>query len=315
MQTPFRYLIILAALLTLSPPFARAQVCKWVDENGVVHYAQVCPEDVEAKLVEIEEAPPVASQSISQPTPYTGLDPDRNALNLSTKALGRAPELARSRYLETVSVLVQPDEASLGCQFVIRLKATRRLQPGNLLEARFPNPSQPGQAVFEQFVYEGLSPHIRIASKPSGGFMCWNYHVVVFVYSDATKSELLGTHDQLVQSRYNISDVRNERDFSKATTGSSNCPGGRRPETPDYSKMTARQLDAECERAREALIKPEREALIRRCKQGGGMSAKSCENYWGDYGAARRIGGRMIPPKHSNLPVCRAAREAYERQD
>jgi hypothetical protein len=303
----------LAAFLALSAAPAAAQMCKWVDEDGVVHYATVCPEGVETDQVEILEAPASTAPSPGQPARYAGLDPDRNARNLSWQALGQFPEMTQSRYLATTSALVRPDPASLGAQFIIRVTATKRLQPGNVLEARFPDPSAPGRATFEQVTYEGLAPIIRIASRPRRGFLCWNYHVVVSVYSDAAKSQLLDTHQQIIQSRFDLSDARNQRDFDKATVGGGNCPGSRRPETPDYSTMTASQLDAECERAREALLKPEREALIRRCKQGGEKNDSECENYWADYGAARRQGGRMIPPKYSDISVCRAARAARQR--
>jgi hypothetical protein len=302
---------LITALLITS---AYAQMCKWVDENGVVHYAQTCPEGVETERIEIEEPAQPHEQAQSPSSPYLGLDPDTSARSLSLQRLGPPPEFTQSRYLVTSSALMRDDEASLGGQFIIRLRATDRLPSGALLEARFPDPSRPGQATHESFVYEGLSPMIRLASRPATGFQCWNYHVIVSVYSDATKAELLDTHEQIVQSRFDLSDIRTAEDFAKATSGGGNCQrGARTPAAPDYSSMTAQQLDAECERAREELLKPEREALIQRCKTTEGKDPAWCELYYSDYGAAQRQGNFMRPPKYSDIPVCRAAREAWQR--
>jgi len=38
-----------------------AEMCKWMDENGCVHYAETCPEDVEGTKVELQ-APPSPEQ-------------------------------------------------------------------------------------------------------------------------------------------------------------------------------------------------------------------------------------------------------------
>jgi hypothetical protein len=46
--------------MTLASPGgdARADICKWVDEGGVTHYAAECPEGVDSRQVEIEPPPP-----------------------------------------------------------------------------------------------------------------------------------------------------------------------------------------------------------------------------------------------------------------
>lgn len=310
--------LLVAPLLLAS---ADAQMCKWVDEYGAVHYAEACPEGVGAERVEIDERAAPGPPAKTPQSPFVGRDPDADARTLSLQRLGPRPALTSSRYLRTTSAEVRPDDISLGAQFIIRLMAADRLPKGALLEARFPDPSRPGQASHERFVYEGLSPIIRLASRPAKRFHCWNYHVFVSVYRDETRAELLDTHEQVVQSRYDLSGIRDQDDFAEATSGASNCPGSRsaalRSATPppDYSAMTARQLDAECERAREELLKPERQALIRRCKSMEGKDPDWCERYYRDYGAARRQGNVMLPPKYSDLPVCVAAREARRRGD
>jgi len=46
-----------AALLCCSIPPAAAQVCKWVDENGTVHFAETCPKGQPGEQVPLPETP------------------------------------------------------------------------------------------------------------------------------------------------------------------------------------------------------------------------------------------------------------------
>ncbi len=304
--------VIIGAVAVLVLTNVRAQICKWVDENGVAHYAQTCPEGVEVEWVEISEPPQTGVAESYKAAPYTGKDPDINAHSLSLEKLGFRLENTKSRYLQTTSAMVRPDVSSLGGQFIVRLNATSRLQPGAFVEARFPDPANPGEAMFEGRLYEGYSPIIRIASRPARGFKCWNYHVVFSIFSDETKTTLLGTHEQLVQSRFDLTDVRKEKQFTEATSGRGNCPRSSRPGR--ISKpMSPEQLDAECERARERLLKPEREALIKRCISQGDKDSRWCEAYYQSYGDAQRHGDIMQPRKYWNIPECAAARKARKQ--
>jgi len=54
-------LVLLAILLILMAPES-AGICKWVDKDGVVHYAETCPEDTRSTEVQIE--PPPTQQQI-----------------------------------------------------------------------------------------------------------------------------------------------------------------------------------------------------------------------------------------------------------
>ena len=53
-------LAVIAILLSFLAP-ETAGICKWVDENGVVHYAETCPEDAKTSEVHIH-APPSQEQ-------------------------------------------------------------------------------------------------------------------------------------------------------------------------------------------------------------------------------------------------------------
>jgi len=299
--------VLMSALLVVHD--ARGELCKWVDSKGVTHFAEICPEEVEAEPVEIIEPPHPGVTTDSTTRAYTGRDPDISARSQSLEDLGPPPAHTGSKYLQTTATTVRPDAASLGAQFIVRLEPTKRLQVGSMLEARFPDPANPGKAVFESVLHQGLSPEIRIASQPLMGFKCWNYHVVISVFSDSSKTTLLGTHEQMVQSHFDLAQVSDEKDFSRANSVLGNCPRARISKRSS-SKESLAQLNKECERARERLLKPEREALIKRCKETSDKSDRWCEAYYSDYGAAQRHGDFMGRPKYWNIPECQAAERA-----
>lgn len=77
---------------------------------------------------------------------------------------------------------------------------------------------------------------------------------------------------------------------------------------------TIEALEQRCEAAREAKIKPLREAEIAKCKADRRNDPAFCERYWRDYGdAGRTVDGRFRPRLFDDLPECVAAREARQR--
>jgi len=77
---------------------------------------------------------------------------------------------------------------------------------------------------------------------------------------------------------------------------------------------TIEALEQRCEAAREAKIKPLREAEIAKCKADKRNDPAFCERYWRDYGdAGRTVDGRFRPRLFDDLPECVAAREARQR--
>lgn len=75
-----------------------------------------------------------------------------------------------------------------------------------------------------------------------------------------------------------------------------------------------RALEAICEQAREAKLKPLRDAEIARCKAEKGNDPAYCERYWRNYGdAMRRPNGTMTPRRFDELPECVAAQDARRR--
>jgi hypothetical protein len=76
-------------------------------------------------------------------------------------------------------------------------------------------------------------------------------------------------------------------------------------------EATVRKLEQACEEAREARLKPLREAEIKRCIEEQGKDPAYCQRYWSDLGNAVRLpNGRFQPRKFDDLPECVAAQEA-----
>jgi len=75
------------------------------------------------------------------------------------------------------------------------------------------------------------------------------------------------------------------------------------------------ELQARCEAAREAKIKPLREAEIAKCKAQERSDPAYCERYFADYGNAVRLStGRMLPRLFHDLLECLEAEAARKAQ-
>jgi len=70
-------------------------------------------------------------------------------------------------------------------------------------------------------------------------------------------------------------------------------------------------LESQCAAAREAKIKPLRDAEIAKCKAARADDPGYCERYWSDYGNAKRMpNGTMSPRMFDDLPACVSAEAA-----
>lgn len=307
----------LYTLLLASP--AWAEMCKWVDELGVTHYAEQCPDNVDAQEVEIRALP--SSQQVEAARKRAEallLRSSSNSAGASTSAgfrslpleqLGPLPENATSIFLRTTGADLIYDSNAFKGQFILTLKARENLPRGAYLEAHFPRPANPDRknVVDEELKREEAT--ISLLSPKSDGLKCWNYEVEVFVYRDKTKTELLDTHRQTIQSRVDLSLVT---DGVKMVMALSNrggkCPSAYRR---DMKKMTVEQLEALCEREREKRLKPEREAHIKRCIDRDEKDPGWCERYYSDWGEAMRLDINTVRPAlYYDLPECIAAKKA-----
>lgn len=305
---------------------ASAGMCKWVDENGCVHYAETCPEGVNSTEVQIQ-APPSQEQvaeADKQSSSWKEIKKERESSkrskselqtsadrSLPAEELGPLPENTTSVYLKTLSADYTVDAGKLMGQFCLRLQARDNLARGAFLEAHFPDPGHTNkiQIVGKELRREGAD--ILILSPKSAGFKCWNYEIEIFVYQDDSKEELLDVHRQTIQSRVDISLAKNAEELIRGLVTGGLCPSAYQR---DMKKMTVAQLEALCEREREKHLKPEREALIERCIKRGEKQDEWCENFYADYGDAQRLSiDLMRPALYYNLPECVAAKEAREK--
>jgi len=70
-------------------------------------------------------------------------------------------------------------------------------------------------------------------------------------------------------------------------------------------------MEAKCDAAREAHIKPLRDAEIAKCKADARNDPDYCVRYWSDYGNAHRLpNGTMSARMFDDLPECVAAAAA-----
>lgn len=75
-------------------------------------------------------------------------------------------------------------------------------------------------------------------------------------------------------------------------------------------------LESQCAAAREAKIKPLREAEIAQCKATRPDDPGYCERYWSDYGNAKRLAnGTMSPRMFDDLLSCVSADQARKALD
>lgn len=311
------FLAILGTVCVLKGGVVRASFCKWVDEQGVTHYAEKCPKSVDAKPVKIQ--PPPSEQQVeaarmrseallrektSRPAPAMKQEQFRS---MPLEQLGPLPENTTSIYLRTIGAELNFNTKKLTGQFYLRLKAREGLPRGALLEAHFPNPANLAREDIVSKVLPLEKAAVRMLSPQSDGFKCWNYEVEVLVYNDKSKSKLLDTHTQTIQSRADLSQVVDALGLMEAILGKK-CPSIRQ----DAMKgMSVEQLEELCEREREKHIKPMREERIERCKADGSKSDEHCETYWSDFGDAVRINPRQVRPAlFYDLPECIAAKQA-----
>ncbi|HEY4367835.1 MAG TPA: hypothetical protein VGN07_11435 [Steroidobacteraceae bacterium] len=78
-------------------------------------------------------------------------------------------------------------------------------------------------------------------------------------------------------------------------------------------ESSSEELQAKCEEAREARLKPLRDAEIAKCKAERGRDPEYCERYWKDHGDATRLpNGNMKARLFDDLPECVAAWKAKQ---
>lgn len=321
----FPYLLVpLSVCLLLITSSAPSDICKWVDEHGVTHYAEKCPEGIEAEAVDIPppparqdvEAARVRSELLLQETrvraEHARASPGFRSLPV--ERLGPLPVNQVSVFLETKAADLSYDLEDFSGQFILALRARDNLPRGSWIETRFPHPANPDikNIVGRELRTQGAT--MRFRSPQSRDLKCWNYEVEVLIWRDRSRSDLLDTHRQVIQSRADLSLVRDSFEMLSAVGKYGGfCPSEHHA---DMDRMDARQLEELCEQEREKRLAPERARLVRQCIERGDKSKRWCQDYYEDWGSAVRSSPTTVRPAlYYDLPECIAAREAREKQD
>ncbi len=310
----------------MSGPDSDAEICKWVDEKGVTHFADVCPENADAESVTVEKGPTeeqlraarLRSQALQAQRDKPVSSPHTDMVkvqSLPLEALGPLPEQARSQYLRTsqASVLVESlngqENVRPTARFILTLQATYLLPEGSLIEVQFPDAGNPDRTTVDSKVMRRQGASLTFLSPPSGNFRCWNYPVKVLVYADESRETQIGTHEQLIQSRFDLPLLNEHPNRLEGWAQGGACPSEREKE---MYRMSVEQLKALCEAAREKHLAPERRKLVSECVQKG-KSRDYCERYFADWGDARRLSRATVRSAlYYDLPECLAWKEAAE---
>ena len=306
-------LVAVALALLIAEPVLGGEYCKWTDENGVVHYAEKCPDQAKSSVVatqskrtdsQIEAAEAHAESLLKKPSQLikpTGQT--QRYRSLPKKKLGPLPPNSTSEFLRTTGADYKLNSGTLQGNFILFLEARTNMPEDAWVEAAFPNPSDITKL---DMVGKSVGPNQKfmLESPATRDLKCWNYVVQVSVFGDSGKNELIDIHQQVVQSRVNMALVKNSDDLVLGvTTGL--CD---RNDQQDFSRMSVAELEALCRKEREKRLSPQRERLIRNCVQRQDKSREYCENYFADYGDAQRINpGQVRPALYMDLPACVAA--------
>ena len=79
-------------------------------------------------------------------------------------------------------------------------------------------------------------------------------------------------------------------------------------------EASVKELELRCEQAREAKLRPLRDAEIAKCKETPGRDPEYCERFFKDLGNAARLpNGTTKPRLFDDLPECVAAFEARKQ--
>ena len=299
-----------------------ADICKWVDEQGVTHFAERCPEGVTAETLELrpplteaqQEAARERSEALLQGGPTFSPSKGRSSRRLRSlpaDELGPLPANTRSKFLRTTGTGLLFGKNNRG-RFTLTLETHDELARGSYLEVCFPDPSNPARENVVGKVVPKQRSKMLFDSPESDQFRCWNYEVLVNVYRDSTKSELLDTHSQFIQSRYDFRLFDKGSPFLLQVAAGAKCPSGRHE---NLSRMSVPQLEARCEQEREKRLKPERDRLIKHCIGKLGKSEEYCTKFYADYGDAVRMNRTHVRPAlYYDLPECVVARKARESE-
>jgi len=200
----YLYLVLLWSLVAYSDASHSAEVYKWVDKDGNVHYSDSPPSDVITE--EIKPPPAPSNDNIRRTQARTDLlieqqraSADQRAqVREETKRLAdfRLPDTVSSKYLRGKGtgwyVDIEKFEVTPNISFQVSEEVRR---DGVYVEARFPNPGR--GADFYDGAHAQRGDRLFLTGEPSVNYECGTPYVIqVRVYRTPLK---LGIIDKLSQ--------------------------------------------------------------------------------------------------------------------
>lgn len=310
---PLGTMVRAVCLLALSCTASAGDMCKWVDEDGCVHYAEQCPPGVESETVTLQ-APPSAEQAAHAADVYQAArerqeqwreEQSRSPIpfqSLPLRELGPLPDNAESEHLLTTGTLFGIHQANHTYSLSLFVRAKPNLPAGAVLEARFPDPSSRDAVIIVEKTYSPDERDMQFIAENMEVLYCANYDVVVNIYADVSKQRFLGSHRQTIQGRVDSRLLKRPEDFLEVLSYGL-CPN-------EIAGKSAAELRALCEAAREKRLKPLRDAKIKACVEKEGNGREYCEQFYSTFGDATVHNRLYIPRMFDDLPECEAAREA-----
>lgn len=124
----FSSLLLLAALLAPTVEMQAAEIYRWVDENGTVHYGERPPDGVDAEPVGVAQAAPRAPQADVAPTADTpSTDSDVVPGTAEPESKSYAQQVRDDRRARTEQR--RQDQAKLDAQCEAMRQQLARLEP------------------------------------------------------------------------------------------------------------------------------------------------------------------------------------------
>jgi len=225
------FLLFMVSLLLASAVHAdELKVCKWVDEQGVVHYSGQPPEG--RKCEEMELLQPITPEITGEAQKK---DEQLGESRSSSPELEKGEELGEikkprhagrsgiplpvneiSTYLTTISTGVSWNFQKRCGHFSLVLRVHENLPKRVLLEAHFSNPAAPGKEKVVKAVVRRGESRVLLKSPGFRGFKCSNYPVVIHIYDAGNRDQKLGTHYQNIQSTIDLSRIKSPEQMAGA---------------------------------------------------------------------------------------------------
>lgn len=218
-----RRCLSLSILLTLIGSVHAQNVYRWTDQQGRIHYTDVPSHAVKATEIQCPPLPTPQQvedakqrmrreQQAVEEMLAQRLAADRTEGIPRPSGLGPLPSNEASRYMRTRGVGVscewrpgQPPNYAYG--FTLALQVHDDVPVGAVIEAEFENPSDAARPLLAQAKIDDSGPgqvkviDVFLLSPLVDTIRCGNYGVSVRLYRSKQSRELLGTHQQLIQSR------------------------------------------------------------------------------------------------------------------